>query len=107
MASRTSDMIRRFNRDTVWIATAVLGAVIFAALALAVQVQVRRQKKHDLTQEARQVERDLLLNAYPATGFTGVGLNGNGSIGTIHDSSSTRFLDPDSKIVHSGVANRN
>src|SRR5580700_9657511 len=33
----TSDVIRRFNRDTVWLATGVLGTVIFAALVLAVQ----------------------------------------------------------------------
>ena len=33
----TSDVIRGFNRDTAWLATGVLGAVIFAALVLAVQ----------------------------------------------------------------------
>ena len=78
---RTSDMIRRFNRDTGWVATAVLGTVIFATLVLAVQVQERHQKRHDLTQEARQVRRDFLLNANPATRFTGVGLDGKTSIG--------------------------
>jgi hypothetical protein len=30
-------MIRGFNRDTAWLATGVLGAIIFAALVLAVQ----------------------------------------------------------------------
>src|SRR5882757_8209621 len=34
-------------------------------------------------------------------------LNGNGSTGTIHDNSSTRCREPDSKIVHSGDTNRN
>jgi hypothetical protein len=51
-------MIRRFNRDTVWVATGVLGTVIFAALMVAVQ---ERQRK------ATEAERDLLLNANPAT----------------------------------------
>ena len=30
-------MMRGFNRDTVWLATGVLGAVVFAALVLVVQ----------------------------------------------------------------------
>ena len=81
--SRTSDMIRRFNRDTRWVAAAVLGVVIFAAVVLAVQVQERRHKRHDPTQEARQVESDLSLNPNPATRFTGVALNGNGSVARI------------------------
>ena len=50
--------ISRFNRDTVWLATGVSGTVIFAALVLAVQ-------EHQ--PNATQVERDLLLNANPAT----------------------------------------
>ena len=33
----TSDVIRGFNRDTARLATGVLGAIIFAALVLAVQ----------------------------------------------------------------------
>ena len=57
-APATSGMIRRFNRDTVWVATGVLGTVIFAALMVAVQ---ERQRK------ATEAERDLLLNANPAT----------------------------------------
>ena len=51
-------MIRRFNRDTVWLATGVLGAVIFAALVLAIQ---ERQPK------ATQAERDFLLNPNSAS----------------------------------------
>jgi hypothetical protein len=51
-------MIRRFNRDTVWLATGVLGTVIFAALMVAVQ---------ECQRKATQPERDLLLNANPAT----------------------------------------
>ena len=33
----TSDIIKGFNRDTVWLATGVLGPIIFAALVFAVQ----------------------------------------------------------------------
>jgi hypothetical protein len=54
----TRDTISRFNRDTVWLATGVLGTVIFAALVLAVQ-------EHQ--PNATQAERGLLLNASPAT----------------------------------------
>jgi hypothetical protein len=52
-APSTSGMIRRFNRDTVWLATGVLGTVIFAALVLAVQ-------EHQ--PNATQAERVFLLN---------------------------------------------
>ena len=51
-------MIRRFNRDTGWLATGVLGTVIFAALIVAVQ---------ECQRKATEAERDLLLNANPAT----------------------------------------
>jgi len=51
-------MIRRFNRDTGWLATGVLGTVIFAALMVAVQ---------ECQRKATEAERDLLLNANPAT----------------------------------------
>jgi hypothetical protein len=43
----TSGMIRRFNRDTGWLATGVLGTVAFAALVLA--VRERRSEADDLT----------------------------------------------------------
>jgi hypothetical protein len=54
----TRDTISKFNRDTLWLATGVLGTVVFAALMLAFQ---ERQPK------ATQAEGDLLLNANPAT----------------------------------------
>jgi hypothetical protein len=53
----TGDTIRRFNRDTFWLATGVLGTVIFAALALAA-----REHQPNPTEGGR----DLLLNANPA-----------------------------------------
>ena len=52
-----SDTISRFNRDTVWLTTGVLGAVVFAALVLVVQ---------EYQPNATQADRDLLLNANPA-----------------------------------------
>ncbi len=71
----TNDVIKRFNRDTGRLATGVLGAVVFAALLLAILVQERHPKADDLTEEAVQAGGDLLLNAKPATRFTVVGLN--------------------------------
>ena len=54
----TGDVIKGYNRDTAWLAAGVLGILIFAALMIAVR---ERQLK------ATQAERDLLLNANPAT----------------------------------------
>jgi hypothetical protein len=71
----TNDVIKRFNRDTGRLATGVFGAVVFAALLLAVLVQERHPKADDLTEEAVQAGDDLLLNANPATRFRVVGLN--------------------------------
>jgi hypothetical protein len=53
----TSDIIRSFNRDTAWLATGVLGALVLAALMLAVQ-----EHQPNVT----QAERDFLLKANPA-----------------------------------------
>jgi hypothetical protein len=53
----TGDTIRKFNRDTVWLAAGVLGTVVFAALVLAVQ---------ECQPKATQTGNDLLLNANPA-----------------------------------------
>ena len=54
----TGDVIRGYNRDTAWVATGVLGAVVLAAIMLAV---------HEHQSNATQAKRDLLLNASPAT----------------------------------------
>ena len=53
----TRDTTSKFNRDTVWLATGVLGTVVFAALVLAFQ---ERQP------QVRQAESDILPNI-PAT----------------------------------------
>lgn len=53
----TSDVLRSYNRDTAWLATGVLGAVVLAAIILAV-----KERQTDAT----QAERDLLPNANSA-----------------------------------------
>ena len=54
----TSDIIRGFDRDTFWLATGVVGTLIFAALTIA--LEERRPK-------ARQAESGFLLNPDPAS----------------------------------------
>jgi hypothetical protein len=61
----TSDILRRFDRDTVWLATGVLGTVVVAALVLA--VQECHPRKINPTEGKVQAESDLSLNANPAT----------------------------------------
>jgi len=51
------DTISKFNRDTVWLATGLLGTVFFAALVLAFQ---------EWQPKATQAESSFLLNANPA-----------------------------------------
>ena len=79
----TKDVIRRFNRDTRWLATLVVGAVVSAALVMAVLVPDRHPKAADLTEEAVQAGGDLLPNASSATLFKDVDLNGKKSTGEI------------------------
>ena len=77
----TSDVLRRFDRDTWRVATGVLGGVIISALVLAVLVQEPHPEADDLTKVPRQAEGDLLLNANSATLFTVKGLNEMSSTG--------------------------
>ena len=79
----TNDVIRVLNLDTDWLATLVVGAVVSAALMLAVLVQYLDPKAADLTEEAVQAGDDLLLNANAATLFKDVDLKGKKSIGEI------------------------
>ena len=69
----TRDTISRFNRDTFWLATGILGIVIFAALVLAA-------REHQ--PNATQADRDLLLNANPArvSSVIAIGSNANGEM---------------------------
>ena len=61
----TSDVIRGFNRDTAWLATGVLGAVVFAALVLAAQEY--HPTKANPTEEAVQAGSGRLPNANVVT----------------------------------------
>src|ERR1700757_2911370 len=59
-----SKAIKRFNRNTTWVATGLLAPVIFAAVMVA--LQERHAKAYNLTEEARQATVDPLVNANPA-----------------------------------------
>jgi hypothetical protein len=105
----TSDMIKGFNRDTGWLATGVLGTVIFAALVLA--VQEHNPWKVTPTEEAAQAGSDLLLNARAVTAGSVVGKSSNGKTapeegsGTDHEFGKTSPLaDPSSQIESAWTA---
>jgi hypothetical protein len=70
----THEVIRRLNRDTTWVATGLLGAVIFAALVLA--LLECHPKADDLTKEARQTTGSASLNANPSALGNVAGSNG-------------------------------
>ena len=69
----TRAVIRRFNRDTMLLATGLLGALIFAALVLA--VQELHPKAAVVKDEATRTGGDLSLNANPAALSKIVGLD--------------------------------
>ncbi len=79
----TNDVIRKFNRDTRYVATGVLGAVVFAGLMLALLVQERYPNAVDNTGEAVQAGGNLLLNTNVATLAENVVLTGKSSTGEI------------------------
>ena len=59
----TDAVIRRFDRDTMLLATALLGTLIFAAMVLAVQES--RQKAPVLTDETGQLGGEISVNPNP------------------------------------------
>ena len=63
----TNDIIRKFNRETRWVAAGVLGAVVFAGLMLAFMVQERYPNAVDSAEEAMQAGGNLLLNTNVST----------------------------------------
>lgn len=58
----TSDVIRRFDRETAWIAAGVLSTLVLAALVLAVLAHDRYPKAVDPTEGPLQTEEDLVPN---------------------------------------------
>ena len=87
----TSDKIRGFNRDTWWLATGVLGAVIFAALVLAVQEY--HPTEVNPSEEAVQAGRDLLLNVRVVTAGRVVAKSSNGDTGSGEGSGTDHAID--------------
>ena len=69
----TGALIRRFNRDTILLATGLLGTVIFAAIVLAAQERYR--KAPVFTDEVGQPRGELSLNATPFVVSKVVGLD--------------------------------
>ena len=65
--------IKRFNRNTTWVATGLLAPVVFASLMVA--LQERHAKAYNLTEEARQATLDPLVNANPSAISNVVGSN--------------------------------
>ena len=57
----TNDVIRKFDRDTRWLATAVLGAVVFASLMLALPIQEHYRNSVLQTGEAVRAGGNPLL----------------------------------------------
>ena len=62
-SANINEVIKRFNRNTTWVATGLLGCVVFAALMVA--LQERHAKAYNLREEARQATVDPLVNANP------------------------------------------
>jgi hypothetical protein len=79
----TNDVLKRFNRETDWLAALVVGALVSAALILAVLVQDYHPNALDPIEEAVQAGGDLLLNANSGMVFKDVGLKGKKYTGEI------------------------
>lgn len=86
--------IKRFNRNTTWVATGLLAPVAFAALMVA--LQEHHAKADDLT-AARLTTGDLLLNADPAAICNVVGSNEKsaGKIASAQATSGGRGFTPE------------
>jgi hypothetical protein len=94
----TSDVIRRFNRETDWLAALMVGALVSAALILAVLVQDYHPNALDPIEEAVQAGGDLLLNANSAMVFKDVGLKGKKYTGEITSGQASSADHPPTEI---------
>jgi hypothetical protein len=83
----TRNVMRRFNRNTMWVAMGLLSTVIFAALVLA--VQERRAKAADPPVEAVQAGRNVLLSTNVSTLTKDVGLTAKSPTGEISSGQAT------------------
>lgn len=85
----TNDVIRRFDRDTEWLAKGILGAMVSAALVLAALIQEGHPKPVDQAKEERQTSSDAMVNANPGTLSKAMGLNAESSTGEITSGQAT------------------
>ena len=104
----TSDIIKGFNRDTGWLATGVLGSVVFAALVLAVQEY--HPTNVNSTGESVPAGSDRLLNANVVTVGSVVAKSSNDEMaseeGSVIDQAFNKTspqLDPSSQIEPVGT----
>ena len=88
----TSEVIEGFNRDTVWLATGVLGAVLVAALLLA--LQEHHPIRVNPTEEAIQAGTDLSLYANDVTVGSVVSKGSNGKMASRELALITRSIKP-------------
>ena len=113
----TSDVIRGFDRDTGWLATAVLGTVIFAALTLAVQEHhpMKVNPSEEAMQAGSELSRYTNIAAAPTPVFAftpessplGEVANPDSSASTLRQDSA-RSIGPETRNVRnrSSVASR-
>jgi hypothetical protein len=92
----TSDIIKGFNRDTRWLATGVLGSVVFAALVLAVQEY--HPTNVNPTGESVLAESDRSLNANVVIVGSVVAKSSNDKIASGEGSKASPQDDPTSQM---------
>ncbi|MBV9645047.1 MAG: hypothetical protein JO334_15905 [Verrucomicrobia bacterium] len=68
-----NDVMRKFNRETRWVSTAIVAALVFASFSVAVLIPERYPKVNDFS--SRRAERDLFPSSNPMYHLTPVGLN--------------------------------
>ncbi len=74
----THNVMRRFNRNTTWVATGLLGALICGAMMLAIQEP--HPSATDLAEEAIQNRGKLLPSSSPAAPSEIAGSSGKGNV---------------------------
>jgi hypothetical protein len=87
LSGTNDNTIKRFNRDTAWLATGVLGTAVFAAVVLA--FQELHPRKVNPTEGGVQAGSDLLLNTSSARLFKDAGLSEKRSTGEITSGKAT------------------